>query len=436
MRTDLKRVALVAAHFPPSNLAAVHRARLWAQHLHEFGWKPIIITTHWRYYEENLDWALCDLLASELQVIRTRALPTKPIRLIGDIGFRALVWHFAALRQLLKNQEIDFLHITVPSFYSALLGELIYRRRPFPFGIDYIDPWVQPMPDGTRKLSKPWLAIKMGHLLEPWAVRRASLITGISEGYYSPTLDRNPHLRENAIHAPMPYGNSENDFELARRTGNRPYIFDPSDGSYHFIYAGALLPRARPVLERLFQALAHLKNERPVVFSRLRMHFVGTGRSPDDTHGYQILPYAERYCVTEIINEIPQRIPYTDVLSHLLHSSAILIVGSTESHYSPSKIYQSVQAHRPIFAILHKSSTGVRVLRESNAGFVVQISENDLPQPSQLAASLANFVSGYHYDPDKVNWSRFSNYSARESARRLGAAMDAALLRFSERARK
>ena len=101
----MKRVALVAAHFPPSNLAAVHRARLWAQHLHEFGWQPTIVTTHWLYYEEILDWELCELVDPDLEIIRTAALPTKPVRVVGDIGVRAFAWHVAALRRLLRNRK-------------------------------------------------------------------------------------------------------------------------------------------------------------------------------------------------------------------------------------------------------------------------------------------------------------------------------------------
>src|SRR5215467_2030909 len=120
----MKTLALVSPHFPPSNLAGVHRARLWAQHLHEFGWQPIIVTTHWKYYEETLDWELCELVAPDLEIIRTPALPTKPVRVIGDIGFRGFPWHLAALRRLIRKGKVDFLHVTVPSFWSALLGEL------------------------------------------------------------------------------------------------------------------------------------------------------------------------------------------------------------------------------------------------------------------------------------------------------------------------
>ena len=104
-----RAVALVAPHFPPSNLAGVHRARLLAQHLHEFGWRPVIVTTHWRHYEEALDWGLASLVDPALDIIRTPAAPVRPVRLVGDIGIRALPWHLAALRRLWRERRVDFL---------------------------------------------------------------------------------------------------------------------------------------------------------------------------------------------------------------------------------------------------------------------------------------------------------------------------------------
>src|SRR4051812_38334761 len=100
-----RTVALVAAHFPPSNLAGVHRARLLSQHLEEFGWQPIIVTTHWRHYEEALDWGLVSLINPAVEIIRTAAFPTRPLRIVGDIGVRALPWHFAAVQKLRKEQR-------------------------------------------------------------------------------------------------------------------------------------------------------------------------------------------------------------------------------------------------------------------------------------------------------------------------------------------
>jgi hypothetical protein len=40
----MKKILIITPHYPPSNLAAVHRSRLFAQHLPSFGWEPVILT--------------------------------------------------------------------------------------------------------------------------------------------------------------------------------------------------------------------------------------------------------------------------------------------------------------------------------------------------------------------------------------------------------
>jgi hypothetical protein len=428
----MKRVALFAAHFPPSNLAGVHRSRLWAQYLHEFGWTPTIVTTHWRYYEEALDWRLCNLLDPGLPVIRTRAIPAKPVRLIGDIGVRGFPWHLSELRRLFRENRIDFLHITVPSFYSAMLGEALFRKGRIPFGIDYIDPWVHVWPEAEYLLSKAWLSMMLGRGLEPRAVRNASLITGVAEGYYAGVLERNPHLKAHAVTAAMSYGNSGRDYELIPPESRRPYLFDPDDGAFHMLYAGAMLPRAYEVLDCLLAALAQIRTVRPDVFSRLRIHFVGTGSSPNNPAGHNILPRATKLGLNCVVTEYPRRVPYTDILFHLTKASAALILGSVESHYSPSKVYQAVQAKRPIFALLHKDSTACRVIVDSRAGVVINVDEK-LSAPI-LAERLISFVLDPGYQAERVVWSEFDAHSSRESARKLAHALDEALDRFQKSA--
>lgn len=427
----MKRVALFAAHFPPSNLAGVHRSRLWAQHLHEFGWQPTIVTTHWRYYEEALDWPLSKLVDPELPVIRTKAMPVKPVRLVGDIGIRGFPWHLSELARLFRENRIDFLHITVPSFYSAMLGQMLIRKMRIPFGIDYIDPWVHVWPEAEHVLSKAWISMMLGRALEPRAVRHASLITGVAEGYYAGVLERNPYLKAQAVIAAMPYGNSSRDFELIPPESQKSYLFDPEDGAFHFLYAGAMLPRAYEVLDRLLAALVHIRETKPNDFSRLRIHFVGTGKSPDNPLGHNILPRAERLGLRGTVTEHPQRVPYTDILFHLTKASAALILGSTEPHYSPSKVYQAVQAKRPIFALLHKDSTACQVIRSSGAGVVVGVDELSMSAPV-LAERITSFAVDSGYRPENVRWSEFDAYSSRESARKLALALDEALERFEE----
>jgi hypothetical protein len=165
----------------------------------------------------------------------------------------------------------------------------------------------------------------------------------------------------------------------------------------------------------------------------LRIHFVGTGTSPNDPEGYNIQPHIRRFALERWVCEHPHRISYVDVLNHLSHASAILILGSIEPHYTPSKIYQSVQAKRPIFALLHEQSTAVSVLRDSQAGRAVTFTEQQMPDAQELAHALADFVRNPRYSAERVRWETFAAYSARNSAKALADAVNRALDAFEER---
>jgi hypothetical protein len=426
----MRRVAIVAPHFPPSNLAGVHRARLLAQHLNEFGWQPVIVTTHWRHYEEMVDWELASLVDPSLEVIRTKAFPTRPLRIVGDIGVRALPWHLAVLRKLRRENRFDFLHITVPSFYSAILGQLLFREAPLPFGIDYQDPWVHAWPGAELKCSKAWASMKLAERLEPWAVRNVALLTGVAEGYYKGVLKRNPQVADRCVTAAMPVGFSTRDFEAPVLAKKKPYLFDSAAANINVIYAGALLPKAVRVLECFLGGLALFRERGGPHTSQLCIHFIGTGKSPNDPNGHNVIHFAERMGVSDLVREHPNRLAYLDVLVHLTRAYGVLIIASTEPHYTPSKIYQAVQSRRPILAFLHEASTAVGVLAKSGAGMAVTLSEERLPSAEVVADALSRFISGYDYDAGRVDWSAFEAFSARESARRMALAMDEAARRF------
>ena len=420
----MKRLALLSTYFPPGNVAGVHRARLWAQYLPEFGWQPTIVTTDARYYEERLDPLLATLVPADVEVVYTRALPTRPIRLVGDLGIRALWWHYRALSELAARREIDFLLITVASHYGSVLGRMIHRRFGIPYGIDYQDPWISESTRAHPAFGKAWADDKLARVLEPWAVRDAALITGVAPGYFAGVLQRNPGVAQRALTAAMPIGGSERDFDMVRRAAPAPFLFDPDDGLFHMIYAGALLPAGVSIVEAFLQGLARLRATAPATAARLRAHFVGTGRSADDAQGHQVLPLARKVGVEETVTEHPHRIGYVDSLNHLMRANAVLVLGSTERHYTPSKLFLAVLSRRPVLAVLHEASTAVDMLAAARAGRTIALPEGRVPDPAVIAGELQAMIERPAYDADAVDWRAFDAYSARNSARLLAEALD------------
>ena len=429
----MKNILIISPHYPPSNLAAVHRSRLFAQHLPSYGWKPIILTVHEDFYEEALDWNLHKLIPADQRIEKVSAFKVVKPRLVGDIGLRAYFQLRRRALELIRAEKIDFVYIPIPSFYMALLGPYLFKRTGVPYGIDYIDPWVHQFPGSNKLFSRHWFSTQLAKLLEPIAVKHAALITGVSEGYYKPVLDRNPHLKTQALTAAMPYGGEESDHDFIRnrrKDVSSPPV--PSAGKFNpltsstikFIYAGAMLPKAYKPLEEIFKVLQELQTPQPLAgminLPQPEFHFIGTLGT--------IKPIAEKHGLygTSVF-EYPDRIPYLDVLTQLEAADAVFILGSTEPHYTPSKVYQGVISGKPILAVLHEQSTAVNVLRASNAGIVITMKgEEDL---DTLSARFLEGLQAFEnfrkaFDPNKINRAAFEQYSAKAVTAQLVEKLD------------
>ncbi len=480
----MNRILIIAPHYPPSNLAAVHRTRLFAQHLPSFGWEPIILTVDEQYYEEKLDWDLHKLIPSSQRIVKVNAIKVGRPRLIGDIGLRAFFQLRKKAVELIKKEQIDFVYIPIPSFYTALLGPYLHKKTGIKYGIDYIDPWVHEFPGSEKLFSRHWFSTQLAKLLEPIAVKHAALITGVSEGYYLPVLNRNPHLKNNVITAAMPYGGEEGDHEYIRRqmseirrqtTDFRRQESDGSDqisddrgqnflktsstssttsttstsstpSTFKFVYAGALLPKAHKPLEKIFEALASLQPPQPLQLLKListfpirASHFRDLRLQPPQPLQLQFIgtlgtikPIAEKHGLFgKTVFEHPNRMPYMDVLKELDQADGIFILGSTEPHYTPSKVYQAVLSQKPILAILHEQSSAVKVLREANAGIVITMNgEEDFDSLATLfLEGLKQFQEFQQsFNPSNINKSAFEQYSAKAVTSVLVEAIEKAIL--------
>jgi len=425
LKTKLKKILIISPHFPPSNLAGVHRSRLFAQHLPAFGWEPVILTVHEKFYEEALDHDLEKLLPPSLRIEKVNAFRVTKPRMIGDIGLRAFFQMYKKAKQLIQSERFDFLFITIPSFYGALLGRRLHGKTGIKYGIDYIDPWVHDFPGSHQLFSRHWFSKKLARLLETVAVKKASLITGVAEGYYADVLKRNPHLKTQALFGAMPYGGEVLDHAFVATLQIGPYLFKKNAQKMQLVYAGAMLPKAYEPLEKIMESMV----ANPALFNNTEFHFIGTGKTPGDPKGFNIKPMAEKYGLWQKqIFEYPRRIPYLDVLVHLDNANGIFILGSTEAHYTPSKVYQGVLSGKPVFAVLHKDSTAAAVIQQSKAGVVLCFDADGLDKiPGRFADSFQQFVElAAGFKSDSTDRSAFDNYSARNVTKKLAALLDEA----------
>lgn len=424
----MQKILIISPHFPPSNLAAVHRARLFANHLPAFGWEPYILTVHEDYYEEKLDYNLLKLVPAKISINKVKAFRVSRPRIIGDIGLRAFFQLYKRAKRLIVKEKINFLYIPIPSFYTALLGRWLHATTGVKYGIDYIDPWVHEFPGNDRTFSRAWFSTLIAKKLEPIAVKNASLITGVAKGYYTGVLQRNTKLMEKCVTGAMPYGGEVKDFTILDELKLQPYLFKKEPGVIDLIYAGVLLPNAVEVFRSFCEELKANRH----LFNNIRFHFIGTGKVLHDPNAYYVGNIVKEYdgLWNEIIFEYPQRIPYLDVLIHLKAADGVLIIGSTQPHYTPSKVYQGALSGKPVLALLHEVSTACKVIESSKCGLVLGFNEQNFQSifKQDFINTFTSYLKLVHeYDFDNIELKEFEEYSAKNVTEKLAHLLDNAM---------
>jgi hypothetical protein len=366
---------------------------MFAKHLPMFGWNPIVLTVDEKFYEEKLDLDLTALIPRDQRIERVEAYKLTKPRVVGDVGLRAFFQLKRRAIEIISKQKIDFVYIFIPSFYLSLLGPLLHRRFGIKFGIDYIDPWVHFFPGSEKKLSRHWWSTILSKILEPIAVKHVSLITGVSERYYLPVLERNSSLFGKVVTAAIPYGWDKDDLRLNPIIDKGKLLFSKNE-KIKLVYPGAFLPQSKRFLESFFNVISTNRD----LFNGVEFYFIGTGKLVDSALTSPIKEIAEKYQIYgEVIFEFPKRITYLNTLFHIAKADGLFILGSSEEHYTPSKLFNAFIARKPIFAILHHKSSGKKIIESSSWGIVSSYNEDTTEKKFQENI-LVNFKNWMYFN--------------------------------------
>jgi hypothetical protein len=368
-----RRVLMLSPHFPPDTSAGAHRVRLLAPYLADYGWEPTVLTVDPSAYEGRLDPDLARLVPGHVRVIRAESWSAGWTRAfgIGDLGLRSYAGLKRASEELLAQERFDALFITIYPTYTALLGPALKRRYHLPFVLDYQDPWVGAWgldvgPGGVPNL-KSRMSRAIAQRLEPIAVRAADALTAVSARTYEDVLARIPDAHPRTC-AAIPLGVDANDLCALQQLPRPNRCFNPEDGHVHVSYVGTMLPKGRVIANGVCLALARLRDTRPALFAKLRVHFIGTSNQRDPREQPRVLPLATAAGVGGVVDEIAPRVDYLDALNAQAQAHAVLLMGSSEPHYTPSKVFPALLTGRPIVAVYHRASPVIGLLHgEPNA---------------------------------------------------------------------
>ncbi len=473
----MKIILIIYPHWWPNNMAGVQRPRLIGNYLKEHGWQPRVLTVKEEYYEEKPDPDFHKIFSDDFKVTRVDALPANKsqkktkgfillrflyslltahysLRLIGDIGLRAFFQLYKGAKHIIATEKIDFIWLPIPSFYNALLGRLLYDKTKVPYGIDYIDPWVRDISNqrNLRATMSQWVA----RILEPIAIKNVSVISGVSTPYYAPAIQRNfpsianellnsnsndlntnslltthnsplatnPNTNFPITHVAMPYGFDPNDHKIKLDNIEFPWFTTQnskltSHNSKVWLYAGAFLPNSHILMDAFFNAISNLRKQ-GLWDETIQLWFIGTGPYP----AKRITAYAKDHLIDDIVFENRDRYPFLHILNFLSAADTVMVIGSTEQHYTASKTYQSILSERPIVSIFHHESSAIKVMQDCKADQFTVRYKPEMKQEDIVSAFEKTIIKRLNSNNWQPDLSALDQYSANESARKLVEAIE------------
>jgi hypothetical protein len=103
-------------------------------------------------------------------------------------------------------------------------------------------------------------------------------------------------------------------------------------------------------LRLLFAGLAQLT--RAETSPSWRLHFIGTSYAPAAQAKPTVLPLAEAAGVAHLVEEHPGRVGHFVALRTMLEADALLLLGSADRSYAPSKLAWLALAAKPVLALI------------------------------------------------------------------------------------
>jgi hypothetical protein len=401
----LRRLLIVAPHFPPVNAPDMHRVRMSLPHYRAFGWDPIVLTVNAATQPEPIDALLAATLPANIRIVRTGALPlglTKRIG-IGNVGIRAFAHLALAGRRIIRKADIDLVFFSTTMFMCMPLGRVWRKSTGTPFVLDLQDPWASDYdPRPGMAPPKYGLARRLHARLEPWTLKRAGGIVAVSPAYVETIQRRYPWI-DDEVCATIPFGVAAEDFAAA--AGVEPAVRS-EPGRLTGVYVGAGGPAMATALRILFAAVTRLRAIDPTLAARLKLAFIGTDYAPPGRGRKTVEPLAAEAGVSAQVSEQTDRIGYFAALQTMRTADFLLVIGSDDAQYTASKVAPCLAARRPVVAILHADSPGAALLARSDRTTLVTFRDDgDVERASgELALAFPRVASlvGRELDDDSA----------------------------------
>jgi hypothetical protein len=391
----LKKLLIISPHFPPLNAPDLQRIRMSLPYYAACGWEPVILTIEDKYQDGVREPELLATIPAGTRIIRIPAIPVRLARWfgMGNTGLRMLpylLWHGS---RLLAGEKFDVVFFSNTQFITFPLGRIWRSWFGVPYVIDIQDPWRTDYYErrGSRRPPGGWkyqFARFQAWLLEGWSYRRAGAFMSVSLRYFEELGARYSWFSRLPAEV-IRFGGSREDMRHAAAHPLTEPLYDRTNGQIHLLYTGASGPVMPHSLAVLFDGFRRYREQWPERAARLRFHFVGTSYVAPGKGVPSVLPVAMACGVGDQVSEIPHRIGHLEALRWQQEADALLLPGSSDLAYSPSKLYPYYLTGRPILGLVFRDSVMENLIDELRCAYTVRFADLEPKQPAY--ADLARF---------------------------------------------
>jgi glycosyltransferase involved in cell wall biosynthesis len=372
----MKRVLIIAYHFPPENLIGTLRPMGLAKYLPLFGWEPIILTTQLQDSARDVMKRQMNIfeippfditttlrrfirVSEQQKVSNIDSLTSLPGNSATKIFVKHLLktvfafpdknngWYLRAINaadKIIAEEQIDCILSTSSPWTVALIARKLKTRHNIPWLADFRDLWTQ-----NHRYDYFFPRIYLERYLERWTLGKADVMVMVSEV----RAKKWERLHWGKKIVPITLGYDPDDF-CRENTGKRR-------DKLLITHAGKVKGKQNP--EPLFRVVSELISEKQIPNDRIEIRFWGLITE-------EVRHFIKAYCLEDIVKLFPE-IPRREVIKKELESHLLLVLtwnDPMEPGIHPGKLFDYLGARVPILAIGEYPDVVTSVLKRTKAG--------------------------------------------------------------------
>ena len=369
--TKMKRVLMIAFHFPPfSASSGIQRTLAFARYLPGFGWEPLILTAHPRAYG-HVGNGLLDGVNGCPVVERAFALDTARhlsfngrYPAIAARPDRWISWWLGAVPRglaMIRKYRPSAIWSTYPIATAHRIGATLHRLTGVPWIADFRDPMAQ---EGYPADPKVWKSFKR---TEEVAIHRGAQSVFVTPGAARMYRERYADVPDGRI-AVIENGYDEQSFE-GLDLSRAPSALR-SEGPFLLLHSGVVYPSERDPTQ-LFQALRRMLDSGALQPTDLRIRLRAPGHE-------KILKKLIAAAQVERVVELAPPITYREALLEMLRADGLLVLQAANCNEQiPAKVYEYLRCRRPILALTDPAGDTAALLRRAGLADIARLDSAD-----------------------------------------------------------